>query len=119
MVETGLFLRSAWLDVDDETPPERRLMVALLRDSIRAILKYRQVRDSRGRRVLAEEIRWVLSNDMSHFCSFARVCEAIDLDPQSVRRSLGLDTTGTPPRRIRREGRPSISRIPNPRSMSC
>jgi hypothetical protein len=118
VAESGMSFRSAHCDDQGEVPPEHRLMVALVRDSIRSILKYRQARDLRGRRLLAEETRWMLSNDMSWFCAFARVCEVLDLDPEAVRRSLGLVSSGTP-QRLRRGVPRSTPRKATPRRMPC
>jgi len=78
-----------------EIPPERRLMVALLRDAMRCIDKYRHARDSHGRRLFEQDAEWILSNDASWVYAFVRVCEALDLDPAAVRRSLGLRTGGS------------------------
>jgi hypothetical protein len=118
VVESGVSFRSALSSVDDEVSPERRLMVALLRDSIRSILKYRHARDLHGKRLLAEETRWMLSNDMSWFCAFARVCEVLDLNPQSVRNSLQL-VAPVSLRRMRRNVLRAPSSIIITRRISC
>ena len=70
--------------------PERRLMVALVRDAIRCIEKYRNARDTRGKRLFAREAQWMLSDDNESFYAFVRVCETLDLNPEAVRDSLGL-----------------------------
>ncbi len=67
-------------------------MVALIRDAMRCIEKYRYARDSHGKRLFEQDAEWILSNDASWVYAFVRVCEALDLDPPSVRRSLGLLT---------------------------
>ena len=72
-------------------------MIALIRDALRCIAKYRYARDKRGKRLFAQETQWVLSDDADWLYAFVRVCESLDLDPNAVRRSLGLTTgrTGT------------------------
>jgi len=102
VVERAMSLRSEHCSGDSDIPPERRLMIALLRDSIRSVVKHRNARDSRGRRLFAEESGWILSDDMTWIYAFARVCEALDLDPEMVRRALGL-LSGAASRRSPRE----------------
>lgn len=118
VAERAMSLRSEHGSGDSDIPPERRLMIALLRDSIRSVVKYREARDSRGRRLFAEESGWILSDDMNWIYAFARVCEALDLDPEMVRRSLGLlsgAVSRRSPREIPRRGlKPVIVR-----RMSC
>jgi hypothetical protein len=74
--------------------PERRLMVALVRDAIRCIEKYRTARDTRGKRLFAKEAQWMLSDDDDSLYAFVRVCETLDLNPDAVRHSLGLVSVG-------------------------
>ena len=84
-----------------DIPPERRLMIAILRDAMRCIEKYRNARDFRGKRLYDLEKEWMLSDDTSWLHAFARVCETLGLDPDAVRRSLGVlvPTPDTRPRR--------------------
>jgi len=65
-------------------------MIALVRDAIRCIEKYRHARDFRGKRLFAQDSEWMLSNDTTWIYAFARVCETLDLDPDAVRIALGL-----------------------------
>jgi hypothetical protein len=97
-MESAMSLRTMHNRCNEDLPPERRLMIALVRDAIRSIERYRHARDVRGRRIFAEEVQWILSNDMSWFYAFARVCEVLDLNPESVRESLHL-SPGTALRR--------------------
>lgn len=73
-----------------ETPPEHRLMIALMRDAIRCIERYRCACDSLGRRRFEQELDWILSDDTDRLYAFARICETLGLEPDAVRRSLGL-----------------------------
>lgn len=90
VLQRSLLMRADHFAGDPETAPERKLMIALVRDAIRCIDRYRHAGDSRGKRLFADEARWVLSNDTSWIFSFARVCETLDLDREAVRRSLRL-----------------------------
>lgn len=74
--------------VSSDTLPEHRLMIALLRDAIRCVEKYRNAREAHRRRLFEADSRWFLSDDASWICSFARVCETLGLDPGSVRIAL-------------------------------
>lgn len=83
-------LRREHASPHSDIPPERRLMVAMMRDAMRCIDKYRHARDSRGRRIFEQDAQWMLSNDRSWVHAFLRVCETLDLDAAAVRSSLGL-----------------------------
>jgi len=85
-----------------EVLPEQRLMIALVRDALRCIERYRYARDTRGKRLFAQEAQWVLSNDTDWLFAFARVCESLDLDPDAVRRTLRLSGERSEPRTDRR-----------------
>jgi len=74
-----------------ELPPEHQLMVALVMDAVECVVKYRDALDARGKRRFAKEAEWILSDDTSRLYAFARICESLDLNPQAVRRSLGLE----------------------------
>jgi hypothetical protein len=65
---------------------EYRLALAILEDAIQAFCM-----DGSGRRNLRlrqEAGRWLSSDDRSWCFSFERICEVLDLDPDSVRRGL-------------------------------
>lgn len=85
-------LRCEHLTPCSDIAPERRLMVALMRDAMRCIDKYRHARDAAGRRLFEQDAQWVLSDDRTWVYGFLRVCEALDLDAASVRRSLALSS---------------------------
>lgn len=93
-LESSNLLGRTNLYVHGDVPPERRLMVAIFRDAMRCIEKYRNAHDRRGKRLFALERDWLLSNDTSRVHAFRRVCESLDLDPGSVRRSLGFVAEG-------------------------
>jgi hypothetical protein len=90
VAQRSTLLRSEQSVPASELLPEQRLMIALVRDALRCIERYRYARDTRGRRLFAQEAQWVLSNDTDWLFAFARVCESLDLDPDAVRRTLRL-----------------------------
>ncbi len=65
-------------------------MLAVMQDGIRSIEKYRHAIDRRSKQRYSREAWWFLSNDKGHLYAFVRICEVLDLDPDTVRRALGL-----------------------------
>jgi hypothetical protein len=90
VAQRNVLLRSDISVPTAELLPEQRLMIALVRDALRCIERYRYARDTRGRRLFAQEAQWVLSNDTDWLYAFARCCESLNLDPEAVRRTLRL-----------------------------
>jgi hypothetical protein len=76
---------------------EQCLMAAVLADAIGVYLKPEVPRTSTARQVRRETRRWVHSNDRTWVFSFLRICEALDLDPNRVRRDLRLRRSEEPP----------------------
>ena len=70
---------------------ELRLMCAILDEAIGEYLKCRGGRGRRKQRLFRETSAWLASDDRSWVFSFANICDALDLDPASVRRRLGVD----------------------------
>jgi hypothetical protein len=85
-----MLLRAEHSSPSSDTPPEHRLMIAMVRDAIRCIEKYRHARDFRGKRLFEQDSQWVLSDDTSWVHAFVRICETLDLEPDAVRSALGL-----------------------------
>jgi DNA-binding CsgD family transcriptional regulator len=80
---------------------ERALMRAVLTDAIRCL-------DGRGREgelLMAEARRWVASRDQRWPFAFESICGVLELDPQTIRRQLGIparDATEEWPSRVSR-----------------
>lgn len=68
----------------------RRLMYAILEDAVSVYTS--EVRSSRQSRTFQQTRRWIDSNDRQWVFSFLRICEALDLDPEYIRR--GVRTRG-------------------------
>ena len=85
--------------------PERRLFLAVLTD---AIVRFRRLTESRHpatRHELLEAERWLRAEDRSWPCSFVNVCEALDIEPEPLRRAvLKWRTTTTTRKRVTRRG---------------
>ena len=67
---------------------ERRLMAAILEDAIDCFQKYLWAKDNRSRILRQEAESWFFSDDDSWPFSFINVCEALDLEPDFLRRGL-------------------------------
>jgi hypothetical protein len=80
-------------------PGEKRLMIAVLGEAIDTFLKHRRSVGIRGRLLFAEASRWIADTDAGWLFSFERVCEALDLDAQRVRRWVRASAEGPCPRR--------------------
>jgi hypothetical protein len=68
--------------------PLYRLMVALLIDAIRSVQTKSDTRQLARRQDCAEARSWMFSNDDRAVFSFKAVCEALDIDPNAIRKYL-------------------------------
>ncbi len=66
----------------------RRLMFAILADAIRCFQTKSGAHDAAGRRQFAEAKSWILSDEENGVFSFIGVCDALDIDPGSLRKWL-------------------------------
>ncbi len=69
---------------------EKRLMIAILEDAVAVYCKHRDPTTSKARRLFRDTQRWLQSDDRQWIFSFERICEALDLDPQWIRRGLRM-----------------------------
>ena len=67
------------------TLPEKRLMFAILLDAIECFQKYLGHEDNR---LLKETEEWIFEDDHGWAFSFINVCEAVEIDPQYLRKGL-------------------------------
>jgi hypothetical protein len=69
---------------------ERRLMLAVLEDGIRTLLKHAHATGGRAARLRREALDWLVVSDYSDVFAFERVCEALAIEPGRLRtRVLG------------------------------
>jgi hypothetical protein len=82
--------------------PEQRLMVAVLEDAMRELVRPGgEWLGARARR-RAEIEAWFASDDVAWPFSFVNVCEALDLDVARFRSALVTPQPGRPRRAVRR-----------------
>ena len=67
---------------------EKRLMLAVLEDSIMCFQKYAGARDSRGKTLFTDAEEWIFAQNHDWLFSFESVCEALGFDPKYVRAGL-------------------------------
>jgi hypothetical protein len=85
--------------------PVRRLLIAMLVDAIRCFQTSFGATQSEKRLEFAEARGWIFSDENDGPFSFRTVCEALDLEPKTIRKSLsrwaGERVAGVKPRMIR------------------
>jgi hypothetical protein len=67
---------------------EKRLLLAVLEDAIDIVLKHAGAQTARDRRLYAETVAWIVSDETGSPFDFLNVCEALDLSPSCLRRGL-------------------------------
>jgi len=67
---------------------ERRLMLAILEDSVMCFQKYAGATRPRGRRLFQEAEEWLLEEDSSWPFSFEAICDVFGIDPDYFRANL-------------------------------
>jgi hypothetical protein len=63
-------------------------MIAMLVDAIRSFQTELEARQSARREEFSEARSWVFSDDDNGFFSFRAVCDALELDPRTLRTGL-------------------------------
>jgi hypothetical protein len=67
---------------------EKRLMLAVLRNALECYQKHLHATDRTGREIFAEAAAWLESTSGKGLFSFESISEALELEPQYVRRQL-------------------------------
>jgi hypothetical protein len=64
---------------------EKRLMIAVLKDAVECLEKYRGSRNSVARSHYENAIEWVMDNGTDWLFSFTNICDLLGFDPQYLR----------------------------------
>jgi len=64
---------------------EKRLMIAVLKDAVECLEKYRDSRSSSGQSNYENAIEWVMDNSTDWLFSFTNICDLLGFDPQYLR----------------------------------
>jgi hypothetical protein len=67
---------------------EKRLMIAILKDAVECLEKYRGSRSSSGRIHYDNAIEWVEDTNMDWLFSFNNICDLLGFDPNYMREVL-------------------------------
>ncbi len=64
---------------------EKRLMIAVLKDAVECLEKYRGSRSSTGRSNYENAIEWVMDDSTDWLFSFTNICDLLGFDPEYLR----------------------------------
>lgn len=78
----GELRRKAHLD------PEKALMLAVLEDAITCFQSHLLAKDRKGQAIFQEAEEWIWERDGDWPFSFESICEALDLNPEYLRKGL-------------------------------
>ena len=67
---------------------EKRLMIAILKDAVECLEKYRGSRSSAGKISYQSAIEWVEDTDTEWLYSFSSICDLLGFDPNYLREQL-------------------------------
>jgi hypothetical protein len=67
---------------------EKRLMIAILKDAVECLDKYRGARNSSGRSLYENALEWVQDKGTEWLFSFTNICDLLGFDPEYVREVL-------------------------------
>lgn len=67
---------------------EKRLMIAILKDAVDCLEKYRSARNSFGRSQYLNAIEWVEDTSTDWLYSFNNICDLLGFDPEYLREVL-------------------------------
>ena len=73
---------------DASLRPEKRLMLAVLEESVADFQKQVVATTREGRRIFRETEAWFASDDRDWPFTFANICDALGLEPEWIRRGL-------------------------------
>jgi hypothetical protein len=73
-----------------ETQAIKRLMVAVLADSVRCLQTYANAQSRAGRRMFGEAEWWILDRNSGGLFTFQAICETLGIEPDRLRDGLRL-----------------------------
>lgn len=91
ILEPDIFLPSQFYGngaLSRQLEGEKRLMIAILKDAVECLEKYRGARSSAGKISYQSAIEWVEDTDTEWLYSFTNICELLGFDPNYLREQL-------------------------------
>lgn len=67
---------------------EKRLMIAILKDAVECLDKFRSSRSSSGRSHYLNALEWVQDENTEWLFSFTNICDLLGFDPEYLREVL-------------------------------
>ena len=91
ILEPDIFLPSQFYGsggLSRQLEGEKRLMIAVLKDAVECLDKYRSARNSAGRCQYQSAIEWVQDTGTDWLFSFTNICDLLGFDPGYLREML-------------------------------
>jgi hypothetical protein len=91
ILEPDIFLPSQFYGaggLSRELDGEKRLMIAVFKDAVECLDKYRGARDSVGRSHYESAMDWVKDTGTDWLFSFVNICDLLGFDPDYMREVL-------------------------------
>lgn len=88
ILEPDIFLPSQFYGsggLSRELEGEKRLMIAVLKDAVESLEKYRGATSGSGRSNYENAIAWVIDNETDWLFSFTNICDLLGFDPEYLR----------------------------------
>ena len=91
ILEPDIFLPSQFYGtggLSRQLEGEKRLMIAILKDAVECLDKYRGARSSSGRGHYQNALEWVEDKSTDWLFSFTNICDLLGFDPDYLREVL-------------------------------
>jgi hypothetical protein len=91
ILEPDIFLPSQFYGsggLSRQLEGEKRLMIAILKDAVECLEKYRSARSSTARSHYENAIDWIKDTDTEWLFSFTNICDLLGFDPNYMREVL-------------------------------
>ena len=91
ILEPDIFLPSQFYGngaLSRQLEGEKRLMIAILKDAVECLEKYRGSRSGTGKISYQSAIEWVEDTDTEWLYSFSSICDLLGFDPNYLREQL-------------------------------
>jgi hypothetical protein len=88
ILEPDIFLPSQFYGtggLSRQLEGERRLMIAILKDAVECLDKYRGARNSAGQSHYENALEWVQDKSTEWLFSFTNICDLLGFDPDYLR----------------------------------
>ena len=91
ILEPDIFLPSQFYGtagLSRQLEGEKRLMIAILKDAVECLDKYRSARNSAGQSYYENALEWVQDEGTEWLFSFTNICDLLGFDPHYLREVL-------------------------------